>query len=175
MSKELLQLLETAIRHRNPILSDRLQPGLPDTRIRRILQRAKVEGAVDAVVSLFSWKNGSRLDPSITQGQASPFPNSVYMFETLEVMLAHFRGFKEFAVHHPKYTEVVGRYFPMFWDGSTGYLAIDLEPSGHNRLVLLDPESESFVREAYRSFDEFLKDAIRANEEADSLTCFEVQ
>jgi hypothetical protein len=95
------------------------------------------------------------------------------MFEVLDVMIAHFRGFKEFAVYQPKYTEVVGRYFPIFWDGSTGYLAVDLEPSNRNRVVLLDPESENLVKVAYDSFENFLKDVIRANEEEENLTCFQ--
>jgi hypothetical protein len=175
MSKSLLDNFERAIRQRNKILSDRLQPGLPDDRIQRMLKRAKVEGAIGPVVSLFSWRNGSRLDPSLTLGQASPFPGSVYIFMDFEMMLAHFRGFKELAGFQPKFAEVVGRYFPLFWDGATGYLAVDLKPLSHSRIAMLDPESESFVTVVYESFEDFLKDAIRANQENDNLTCFHIR
>lgn len=175
MSKPLLEQLETAIRQRNTILAERLQPGLPEARIERMLKRAKVEGAVEPVVSLFTWRNGSHLDPSLTLAQASPFPGSIYIFMDFEMMLAHFRGFKELANYHPKYSEVDGRYFPLFWDGSSGYLAVDLKPSNQGRVAVLDPESEKFATVAYKSFEDFLKDAIRANEENDNLSCFQVR
>jgi len=172
MSKALLEDLERAIRQRNPTLAQRLRPGLPESRIRKMMAERDIAGVIDPIVALFAWKNGSRLDPKITLEQSSPFPASIYTFMDLEMMIQDFIGFKEVGAYHPKYTEVVDRYFPIFWDGSTGYLALDLEPSGHNRVVLLDPESEAFVSQAYLSFEEFLKDAIRANEENDRLKCF---
>jgi len=171
MSKALLESFEKALRQRNPALADRLQPGLPETRIRRMLQRVKVEGAIEPILELFAWKNGTRLDPSIAQ-HASPFPSSNYIFMDLEMMVADFRGFGECVAHHPRYAKVVGKYFPMFWDGSNCWLAADLNPRYHNQIVFVETESERMVRQAYDSFSEFLKDAIRANEKNDNMACF---
>ena len=172
MSKALLEEFERAIRKRNPTLGDRLDAPLPEARIQRMLHRGNVTGAIGPILNLFGWKNGSRLDPSLTLAQATPFPGSIYIFMDLELMIGHFRGFEEGAMYHPKFSQVVGRYFPIFWDGSTGYIAVDLK-SSTERVVLLDPESKDFVQEAYPSFGDFLMDAIRANEENESLRCLE--
>lgn len=167
----LWESLEATLRNRNPILATRLRAGLPEAHIRRMLSRAKVEGNVEPIVELFSWRNGSHLDPSIAE-VASPFPASDYIFMDLELMLADFVGFKEGAIHHPRLAQLVGRYFPIFWDGSNGWLAVDLYPSTLNRVVIIDAQAEQPVKNAYPSFDEFLKDAIRANQQSDKLTCF---
>jgi hypothetical protein len=171
MRKELFESFEKALRQRNPILADRLEPGLPESRVRRMLQRAKVEGATERVVELFAWKNGTRIDPSVAR-HASPFPFSDYIFMDLEMMIVDFQGFSEGALYHARMTQLVGRYFPIFWDGSNGWIATDLRPSQCNRVVLVDAQAERPVRPAYDSFDQFLKDAIRANEQGDKLTCF---
>jgi len=94
------------------------------------------------------------------------------MFMDFETMVAHFRGFREGAAHHPRMHQLVGHYFPLFWDGSTGYLATDLGPLTGGRVVLVEIELERPVRNAYESFEAFLRDAIRANCENDGLTCF---
>lgn len=174
MSNDLLDEFGEALRQRNPVLADRLRPGLPLSRIRKMLARAKVEGLLKPIECLYAWKNGTRLDPSI-KDLASPFPESVYMFMDLEMMLADFSGFKELAAYHPEYAVLVGRYFPVFWDGSTSWLAIDLSPAMGSRVVLIDPETGTAARDVYPSFEEFLKDAIRANRENDTLTCFYVR
>jgi len=171
MRKEVLDNFEKALLQRNPILAERLEPGLPEARIRRMLQRAKVEGAIDPVVELFAWKNGSRLDPTVAQ-HASPFPHSDYIFMDLEMMIVDFLGFKEGVLYHARMAELVGRYFPIFWDGSNGWIATDLQHSQSNRVVLVDAQADKPVRPAYDSFDQFLKDAIRANEKNDKLECF---
>jgi hypothetical protein len=75
--------------------------------------------------------------------------------------------------HHPAYAKVVGRYFPLFWDGSNSWLGVDLDPANNSRFVLIHTEFEQMVFEGYGSFEEFLNDAIRANEENDTLTCFD--
>ena len=96
------------------------------------------------------------------------------MFMDLSMMLAHFNGFKEGAVYHPRYSDLVGRYFPLFWDGSDGWIAVDLDPAKHTRVVVLVMELEDAVLEAYETFNAFLTDAIRANNEKDELACFSV-
>jgi hypothetical protein len=174
MSKELLEQFERAIRKRNPALADSLQPSLPEATIREMLQNADVRGHIEPILSFFAWKNGTALGPDVTLGEASPFPESIYCFADLNTMIDHFAMFHEGFVHHPKFEEVDGRYFPLFWDNCTGYLAIDLRSPKH-RVVLLEPESEDLAGDAYSSFEEFLQDAIRANEEDDNLVCFQVR
>jgi len=174
MSKALLNQLEKAIRQRNPTLANRLQPGLSGEQVRKMLQDAEIEGGVEPIVNLFSWKNGSQFDASVRLAEVALFPESVYVFPDLKAMIEHFKMFHEGFVYHPNFDEADGRYFPLFWDNSTGYLAADLKSPTH-RVVLLDPESEDLAREVYSSFEEFLKDAIRANEENDSLAFFHTQ
>ncbi len=140
-----------------------------------MLEHAKVRGALDPIVGLFSWKDGSNVyDSELTREQASIFPKSIYMFVELESMIADFKGFAECLVNHPEYKKIVGRFFPLFWDGSNSWLATDLDPAYHNRVVLLHTEFEQMAFAAYDSFDNFLNDAIRANEENEGLTCFDV-
>ena len=45
----------------------------------------------------------------------------------------------------------------------------DLDPAKNSRIVLIHTEFEEMVFQAYPSFEEFLKDAIRANEENEGL------
>jgi len=172
MSKTLLDHFERAIRQRNMDLAGSLQPGLPEDRIRRMLQAADVKGDVEPVVSVYSWKNGSQADPRASLAEVSVFPDLIYVFADLKTMIAHFSEFHEGFVYHPKFHKVDGRYSPLFWDNSTAYLAVDLHNTKH-RIVLLEPETEELAQEAYGSFEEFLKDAIRANEEKDTLICFQ--
>jgi cell wall assembly regulator SMI1 len=173
MSKALLHDLERAVCQRYPELAARLRAGLPEDDIQKMLQDAGASGEVKPVVSLFAWHDGSQPAPWATLADASLFPESIYVFGDLATMIEHFKTFQESFIFHPRHHELHGRYFPMFWDNSTGYLAVDLT-SATGRMVLLEPESEELVREAYGSFDEFLKDAIRANEAHDILTCFQV-
>jgi len=174
MSAALLLRLEEALRRRNPQLVARFQPGIPERRIRRVLERAAVGGATEPIITLFSWKNGMNNDcQALSREQASPFPKSIYVFKELDAMLADFMGFEECLTHHPEYGKVVGRFFPLFWDCSNSWLTLDLEPSGHSRIVLLHTEFEQMAFEMYGSFEEFLSDAILANEEDDKLSGFD--
>jgi hypothetical protein len=170
MKSDLLLRFERALKTRNPVLHDRLQRGLAEDRIRTMLEKAGVTGNVQPILEIYSWKNGSRLDPSVTQEQASPFPASVYLFMDFKYTLVSFQGFEECAAYHPRFNNIVGRYFPLFWDGSTDYMAVDLK-SETGRVVILITQSERAVFEAYASFDSFLEDAIRANEQNEELTC----
>jgi hypothetical protein len=174
MNLELLQRLEMAVRQRSPQLAERLQPGLSERRIRRELERSNVGGCVHPIVSLFSWKNGVNNDSgALSREQASLFPRSIYMFMELDMMTAHFQGFFEDMQCHPAYARILGKYFPLFWDGSNSWLAVDLDPSNQSRLILLHTECEQMAFEAYSSFEGFLRDAVRANQEDDSLAGFD--
>ena len=74
--------------------------------------------------------------------------------------------------NNSNYKRVVGRYFPLFWSGSTNWMAVDLRQSANNRMVIIDPDLDEIVNEIYGSFEEFLKDAVRANEQDRALHCF---
>jgi hypothetical protein len=172
MRSELLRQFEEALRKRNPVLHERLKRGLSEARIRTKLEKAGVTGNVEPIVSLYSWKNGTDLDSSLTQSQASPFPESIYIFMDFSMMLGHFEGFRHRAKDFPSYGDIQERFFPLFWDGSDGWIAVDLQPAKQTRVVVLVMELEDAVMQAYETFDAFLTDAIRANNEDDELTCF---
>lgn len=171
ITHDLLARFEAAIRGRNPELANRLLPGLPEGRVRRMLNKGRIEGAVEPIVALFSWKNGTIPNAYITPEQPSLFPGAVYMLAEVDLMIAHFIGFKEIAVSHPQWMQAVQRYFPLFWNGSMDYLALDLKPASQNRIVTLENKGDIFVREAYTSLEDFLKDAIQANENNEPLAC----
>ncbi len=118
------------------------------------------------------WKNGSDLDPSLTIDEATLFPQSYYIFMDFEFMLSHFKMHKTWSRYQPPFMEVAGRCFPLFWDGDVNWIAVDLDASAHGRVVVIEKRADKLVREAYVSFDEFLRDAIRANEDNNKLTCF---
>lgn len=161
--------LERAIAKRSPILAERLQAGLSETKIRKMLSRKNVEGNVEPIVILFSWKNGSRLDPSLTREQATPFPGSPYIFMDFQMMLADFHSFRVCVARHPRYAKIVEQYFPLFWDGSNRWLAVDLEPATRNRIVSIDTQTERMIREVSPSFQDFISEAILANERNQKL------
>src|SRR2546425_304002 len=85
MSTRLLEKFEAALRQRNPQLTERLQPGIPEARIRRMLERAGARGALAPIVSLFSWKNGTNnFCNELSKEQASPFPTRRHARKTLK-------------------------------------------------------------------------------------------
>jgi uncharacterized protein (DUF1330 family) len=71
------------------------------------------------------------------------------------------------------FSDITGSLFPLFTDGGTGTIAVDLTSGKRNRVVAIEFESTKPVRQAYRSFEEFIKDATRANKDGDSLSCFQ--
>lgn len=176
MNLALFRALESSIQGRNPVLAQRLRRGRPEAFLRRRLATEGIGGCVEPVVALFSWKDGTELDPSVSLEQVSPFPGSGYfMFMPFTFILGHFESFKVDARCHEGMKQVAGRYFPLFWNGSKGirdWIAVDLEPFSNSRVVLIDSHADNPVYPAYRSFEEFLADAIRANCENDSLRCF---
>ncbi len=170
MSIELLSKLERAVQVRNSVLAGALLPGLSEAKIRRMLHRKGVAGNVDPIVMLFGWKDGYNIEALLPPEQQQLFPQSEFLFMDLDFMLGHFEMLKEFAKYHPEFTEVAGRFFPLFWTGSKCWIAVDLDTSQGSRVVLIDRKSQTLVREVYVSFEEFLKDAIRANEVNDKLS-----
>ncbi len=173
------RLEQTAIA-RNPILATKLQPGLSEARVKRVLSRGKVTGEISPSVALYTWQDGTDLtsDPAIPnfndwKVSRSFFSGKPYFFPCLEWAVADFDSFKAIAKNYPKISEAVGRYFPVFWDGSTECLSVDLKASNHNRVMIIESRSDQPIRQAYSSFGEFIADAIRANEENKPLRCFQ--
>lgn len=178
-TRELLNNLEQAVLARDPLLVAELQPGVPRNRITGILRESSVTGEMAALVDLYAWKNGISRDSKRTLQENSLFPESIYQFLPLHEAIEHFIGVQraakflvEVTGDPTKISQGSRRYFPVFWDCATGYLAIDIVPSHHNRLVIVDLESEDAIRSAYRRFDDFVIDAIVANQEIHGLRCF---
>lgn len=158
MSMPLLKQLEVALRERNPNLAQSLKPGLPAAKIRQILQRAGVDGDVEPVVTLFTWKNGCQPDPGNTMRL---FPTLDYQFWDLKRMVIYFTAFQSLAKSNPKLLELASRFFPLFWNGASAWLAVDLQPAHHNQVVVIDAAAERPVEPLCHSFDQFLREAIQ--------------
>lgn len=169
MRKELFAKLEKEILARRPRLAKALQPGLTEDQIRDILNRAKASNHIDALVGLYSWKNGAAETPE------SFFPESIYQFLPLEAAVEHHANLQQAAhalaaMGSPvRISKEEGRYFPVFWDGVTGYLAIDLKHGMGNRVMEVEFESETPFRKVCGSFEEFLVEATRAIQEDEPL------
>ena len=73
------------------------------------------------------------------------------------------------AVFHPKLAQEITRYFPMFWDSSTGFVVLDLNDRNNHRVMLLEFEDVEGTQEAYPSFEEFIRNVIRAWSEGESM------
>lgn len=174
--------LARVVLSRNPSVSSKLHAGLSESRIKRVLDRAKVSGEIAPLIAFYRWRNGTDLSlaSNVESRQAlegekakmSFFPCMYYYFPSLEMATAHFDTIKEVAKNYPNISDAVGRYFPLFWNGSTEWLAVDLKPSNRNRMMIVNHKSDPAIRIAYSSFDEFVADAVRANEENRPLRCF---
>ena len=177
-----LQKLEHAIKARSVFLADRLNPGLLEPEIRAALKRAGITGAVQPVVDFYLWKNGTILDDETALEKTGFFPDEIYQFIDLETAIQNWKAMNVAAQQlsevlqdteaEPMF-ELAGQYFPMFWDGATGSLDVDLRPANNNRLMMIEFESTEPVCEAYGNFSEFIADAIRANTEGGTLACFQ--
>jgi hypothetical protein len=194
--KELIQKLETAVLRRNPLLAGNLLPGLPVEKIKKELKKAGIEGAVDPIVTLYSWKNGSDLQKNPEALNAGFTPPLVYElsaeekemflnmtgvkretasktfhFVRLKMAILNAKSYKEYAKYDSRLSVLVGRYFPILWDGSNDQIALDLESSNHGRIVLIQQKGNQLLTEAYDSFENFLKDLVEANENNRPLAC----
>lgn len=175
--------LETAAVARNPLLADRLQPGLSEKKISALLKQAKITGTVQPIIQLYCWKNGTKWDLALGLSKAGIFPNATYNLSDLRRAILDLKSFKDFWKGFPKLFPLRDRYFPAFWDGHDNWIALDLE-SNEGRIVLVRLSAQDMtpyqpqVREtepppeAYSSFGEFVADAIQANKNNEPLTCF---
>jgi hypothetical protein len=199
MYDQLLQKLEAALAKRNPLLvQHRLEPGLPPAQISKSLTRAGVVGDIEPLVELYAWHNGSELHGEPENGLLDGFapPKISPLSEGQKAFLAqygikretektslHFMRLKTAIIHfkdhsgtmdQPRKAVLGTRYFPVLWDGSTGEIALDLDPAGGRRVVsiqLSETKDAHLLREAYESLEAFLLDLIRANETSTLLSC----
>jgi len=169
--RNLLDALENAIRRHNPVLAGRLVPGLSPEKTQKILRQFKVAGNVRPIVELFSWKDGTNVDPSVER--KSLFPQSPFMFVDLEMMASHFRELGVWAKYQQKYRAVAGKYFPLFWNGSTKWIALDLNPQATSQVVLIDGDNDPPVTTLYARFEDLVQSAIDANNNQTKLNAFE--
>lgn len=172
MNAELIERFEKAIQGRSGGILSNLCRGISRDQILTRLREAAIQGKIDPLLRVFAWRNGVKAGYFAPLQGLSLFPESVYVLLDLDSAIEHFKILGESVKVHPKHLEIKGRYFPLFWDNSTSYLALDLR-SASGAMVLLDPESEQLVNEFYESFEEFVEDAIHANELNEPLSCFE--
>jgi len=172
MSALLLQQLEQAITSRNPLLSLRLKPGLAKAEIRDSLAAAEITGTTQPLSDFYSWRNGTLLEENVALKKTAFFPGQNYQFIDLETAIEQSNNMNEAAAFHPMLADFGGRYFPIFWDLATGAVAVELKPSKENAIVLIEFESTEPIRQAYTSFDHFLKDVIRSYQRNLPLRCF---
>ena len=179
MDQRLLIRLEQAIRARRPQLAEALQPGLSEGDVHAMFSQAGISGDTGALVVFYSWCNGMAINSAPETNDSGFFPDSSYLFLDLSAALEHFAALGEAARTLLNLTEDptaisqnVDHYFPLFWDSITSYLAMGLEPTGGNRVAIIDFEAEKPFHVVYDSFELFIIDAIRANEQNQPLSCF---
>ena len=179
MDHSLLAKLESAIRARSPALADSLLPGLPDFEIRNTLSNVNAAGDLTALLLLYMWHNGISSPARALPSDSAFLPRTAYRFLSLQDAAEQFAALS--TVGHdlieltgdPTHLAQDARWhFPVFWDGATGYLAVDLRPLRGNGIVIIEVESEDPFRQAYETFEKFIADVLRANEENDMLACF---
>lgn len=167
--------LEEAVCRRNPRLNSRLQPGLSEAKIKKMLEKAGLKGAIEPLVQLYSWKNGMIVDFELRASKSAFFPQQEYFFLKLDRAIDSLRLFREATDAHPenpKLTEALNRYFPFMSNGSVKFIAVDLAPLRQNRIMLIDMDADEPFRQAYPTFADFIEDVIRANDDNAGLACF---
>lgn len=173
MYTELLQEFERVLRKANPSKADRLLPGLPRSKVQKMLNKNGIQGCVEPILGLFSWRNGTRGEAYITEEEVSIIPFSKFFLPRLDLMIADFCSFPEIVRYQSRYRELVGRYFPILWDGSVNYISIDLESQSVGRVAIIERDAPALVREAYPSFTEFVSDVVVATQNNRRLSCFQ--
>ena len=191
MPRYRLNELEVALVKRNPLLTQKLRPPLSESDICAILKRAKMVGAIEPIIALYTWHNGTIWDDVLMKSKSGFFPGEVYQFVDLEKAIGHRRSYAECVCSYfPKLANLAERYLPVFWDGSAKWVGLDANSSACPVVMIryfvreasvvggrYEPEirEKEPPREAYRSFEDFIADAIRANRESSPLACFKTK
>lgn len=164
ITADLLQRFEQAVTAWNPLLARKLQPGLSELEIQRHLRRHKVAGDLGQVLALYGWRNGANLDAELVASKRGFFPAAKpYYLLDLEMAVGHLNHTRVVARKRPE-LQAGSMYLPFFWDGSTGWIAVDLSPGHQGRVVLSEHRSETPFRRSRPCLEEFLNDTIRAIE-----------
>lgn len=164
--------LEQALKTRVPLVAERLQPGLAEAKIRKMLEKGGAKGAIEPLVHLYSWKNGTKLGLELASSWQGVFPGPVYYFTELDRSIDDLDFLNQVSVHKPKLAEAVNRYFPFLWNGAVRFMALDIAPAAGGRIMLIDTDAEQPIHEAYKSFADLIADIVRANRENTGLACF---
>ncbi|WP_205678694.1 DUF6924 domain-containing protein [Aquisphaera insulae] len=125
---------------------------------------------MDLLVTLYGWKGGCRLDDALARTGKGLFPGETYHFPPLNLAAAHFGFFDDVAANFPWMAPAVDRLFPIFWNGSDSWFAVDLEDAGAVVAVRFDPDRH--FTPAYASLVDMLLDIIRANDEDTPISFF---
>lgn len=146
MIADLLPRFEAVTIGQHSLLASKLQAGLPEDTVRRYLRRHNVEGELGDIVAVFTWRNGTMLDPELAASKRGFFPGKPYYLLDMEMAVGHLEHTRVAARKHPQLAEGVS-YFPVFWDGSTSWIATDTRPLQGNRVVLAEHRAEVPFRE----------------------------
>jgi hypothetical protein len=194
---ELHHQLESAVLRRNPGYAQALQPPLAAEHVRQELKRLGLKENVDPIVQWYAWHNGTRfarecdasrlgIAPPVVSapdaknlafleslGHKITVPQKIYdpvAFHDFEGGVRSVKLWKKFARTNPACAALAGRFFPILARTKAGEdVAIDVSADGHGRVVTIAADRQ--VREAYPSFEAFLRDLIRANETDELLAC----
>lgn len=177
MNVTILTRLENAIRNRNPRTADALLPGVTEPEVKGVWDGADGDADLSALIALYGWHNGMSDAPSLGAGEGF-FPGTGYRFLPLQAAAEHFHAMRAAAAELAEITQDptgiaagAGRYFPLFWDGATGYIAVDLSRTSNRGIVLIDFEAPEPYQQAYRTLHDFIVDAVRAVEMNKRLAC----
>src|SRR6185312_8855979 len=80
----LIEQLEVALLGRNPLLAKNLRLGLSPQQIRNDLKCAGIEGFLEPVLALYSWRNGTELQTNLDAVNAGFVPPIVYQLSETE-------------------------------------------------------------------------------------------
>jgi hypothetical protein len=165
---DLLPRFEALATAQHSLLADKLQDGLPEDSVRRYLRRHNIEGELRDIVAIFTWRNGTRLDPELAASKRGFFPGKPYYLLDLEMAVGHLEHTRVAARKRSELAEGVS-YFPLFWDGGTSWLATDMRPLEGSRVMLAEHRAGVPFREVSPSLREFFIDAIKALQENRAL------
>jgi hypothetical protein len=159
--EDLLPRFEVAVIGHHQLLAGKLRAGLPREIVGQYLRRHRVEGDIDDIISIFVWKNGTRLDPELAASKRGFFPGKPYYLLDLEMAVGHLDHTRLAAQKHVRLAAGLS-YFPLFWDGSTTWIAADTTAHQENRVIVADHRAEHPFREISESLRSFFTGAIAA-------------
>jgi hypothetical protein len=170
--RELFERLEAAIARRSPVIWQHTAPGLDENIIRRRLKRAGFEGDIQPIVDIYGWRGGTFLNRDVAAEKFGITPGGIYHFLEFEMAIGHAGHLREAARFHPHLAPAVGRHFPILWDGSDCWYAIDTDAGCNGRVIHIESQSDRTFQDSYSSFDEFLSDLVECNESGEEMRCF---